>query len=830
MSSPRRERQRTQLAPSIFCRLRCQIPWLENAFIKENILFGLPYLPERYDKVLHACVLIEEIEILDDRDETEIGASGINLSGGQRWRVSLARAFYSRAGILILDDVLSAVDGHVGRHILEQGLTGELGAGRTRILVTHHIDMVRPLSQYVVRLIDGSYRIEEKPSHPTETISRSGNGADRPEGPSHDIKKELVSDVLEREMLKRTSLPFRSRKAFIQEEFRERGRISWTTYRRYFSAFGGVTYWVLTIGFFVMVPVVVLARAWWLKVWTESYQAHIGETLLTGISTSQQPNDVDAHDYLFYLCVYLIVSFMASIVACINMYLVSVGCLRGSRKLFENIMYVVLRARLRWHDTVPVGRVLSRIVTDFGLLDSRVPNDLLYFGSGLLNVGGISVASVLVSPYMIFPGLIFGVICYRYSTRYLTAARVIKRLESSSRSPILKLCGSVLTGISTIRSFDKSEDYVHRMFELIDCYGRCTWALMLTTGWMAFRLGMAGSAFALCVAAVIAIDSSIDASLAGFALCFALEYSSTVIQAVRRYTDVELDMNCAERILEYVNMDFEDQGSSDGPCYWPLEGRISFKDLEVSYTHDLPPALTDVNFIIKPSQRVGVVGRTGSGKTSLTLAIFRFLSPSKGSITLNGVNIADIPLQHLRRAMSIIPQDPILFSGTLRSNIDPFGQHSDAELCDVLQRVHFLHSSNALPRQSCSAAHSAALNLSISPGGRNLSHGQRQLLCLARAVLMRSCINVLDEATSAVDMKTDTLIQKSLREEFQDSTMLVIAHRLSTIVDFDKVLVLSEGKVVEYDSPKVLWKQNGMFARMLQESGERDLLIRVLAD
>ena len=334
---------------------------------------------------------------------------------------------------------------------------------------------------------------------------------------------------------------------------------------------------------------------------------------------------------------------------------------------------------------------------------------------------------------------------------------------------------------------------------------------------------------------------TIDASLAGFALSFALQLAEAVIWMLRQYTQVELDSNATERIIEYSELTTEDQGGHDAPAAWPTKGELEVNDLVVSYASDLPPVLKGLTFSISQNQRIGVVGRTGAGKSSLTLALFRFLEATSGSIYIDGIDISKIKLYDLRSRLAIIPQDPVLFSGTVRSNLDPFDQHTDAELREALARVQLISSSSTaasgsatpIPPTPTTASSGPtenknifrSLHSKISEGGLNLSQGQRQLLCLARAIVSRPKIMVLDEATSAVDMDTDALIQRSIREEFGESTLLVIAHRLSTIADFDRILVMGEGKVVEFDTPKNLMeREEGVFRGLVEESGERGAL------
>lgn len=385
------------------------------------------------------------------------------------------------------------------------------------------------------------------------------------------------------------------------------------------------------------------------------------------------------------------------------------------------------------------------------------------------------------------------------------------------------------------------------MFKKIDVHAGAYWHIWLFNRWLALRLNWMGAVFAILVAAVI-VFSGIEPSLAGFALSFALQYSSAVTWTARNYANVELSMNAVERVNEYSNIPIEDQSSSvKTPAAWPAEGRLEVSNLVAGYAPDLPPVLKGLSFSVEKNERIGVVGRTGAGKSSLTLALFRFLEAREGSIHIDGIDISKVSLYELRSRLAIIPQDPVLFSGTVRSNLDPFDNHSDSELHDALSRVHLINSTGATspgepnPAESTRTAPTPptppdsntnifrSLTSRISEGGLNLSQGQRQLLCLARAIVSRPKIMVLDEATSAVDMATDILIQRSIREEFQNSTLIVIAHRLSTIADFDKILVMSDGRQVEFDSPEsLLEREEGVFRGMVEQSGERARLESVI--
>lgn len=451
----------------------------------------------------------------------------------------------------------------------------------------------------------------------------------------------------------------------------------------------------------------------------------------------------------------------------------------------------------------------------------------------------------MVSPWIILTAAVLFVVCLYFAMFYLAAARDTRRLESTAKSPIFEHFNAALQGVSTIRAFEKKETYVQAMFDKLDEHARTLYHLSIYKRWLGWRLAIVGSIFTGIGACFILAFRGMDAALGGFALTFMLAYNDSIFWLLRHFVEVELGMNSTERIVEYAEMEIENQDGKDVPASWPSTGRMEVNNLVVSYAPDLPPVLKGLTFEIQSNERVGVVGRTGAGKSSLTLAIFRFLEAREGSITVDGIDISTIKLADLRSRLAIIPQDPVLFSGTVRSNLDPFDEHSDAELRDALARVHLTDEENdASPQPSGSTTPGSptqqmqrntntnifrSLTSAVAESGQNLSQGQRQLLCLARAIVARPKIMVLDEATSAVDKTTDSLIQRSIREEFNESTLLVIAHRLSTIADFDQILVLDDGLAVEYGTPKELIAiKDGVFAGMVESSGERDTLVGII--
>ncbi|OAT06162.1 ABC bile acid transporter [Blastomyces gilchristii SLH14081] len=863
-----------------------QIPWIENATIKDNILFGLPLDSERYHKVLFACALEKDLDMLPDGELTDIGANGINLSGGQKWRISFARALYSRAGILIMDDLFSALDAHTGRHLHVHALTGELGRGRTRILVTHHVALCLGETDYSVYLqndtVGHAGTVDElrRTGELTEILADKANEAARQ---SDEVEENIdglgegedgLHKVLSRGPQAHTNAvtsdaAVKSNKVpakFQQDEWRETGSVKVAHYKTYFQSGGNIWYWLFVAFAFLAYIIMTVGRSWWISIWTRSSSASTTEgnlSVMTHIVKRSEPASPNA-SLLYYLGIYVGLSLITCVLGPLRYGLFFNASINASRNLFDRLTYAVLRAPLRWLDTIPVGRILNRFTADFNMIDSRLGSD---FGSMLyhvLQVLGIMAAGLLVSPILILFAMVLLAISLYYSLYYLDGAREIKRLESTVKSPVYEQFGTALTGLTTIRAFGKVPTYINRMFTKIDRHAQAYWHLWLFNRWLGFRMSTIGSIFAVITAALVVSMKGIDASLAGFALSFAMQYTNAIAYALREYTNIELNMNATERVIEYSEIDIEPQDGFSAPAGWPTAGRLEVSDLVIAYAPDLPPVLKGLSFKVEKNQRVGVVGRTGAGKSSLTLALFRFLEARGGTIHVDGIDVSKIKLHDLRSRLAIIPQDPVLFSGTIRSNLDPFEEFSDTQLRDALERVHLVPSSlvesatstqpcssssppqtstgsttpTLISGESCSTAAANAnanifrnLDSTISEGGLNLSQGQRQLLCLARAIVSQPKIMVLDEATSAVDMATDTLIQRSIRSEFgrNSTTLLVIAHRLSTIADFDRILVMDAGKAVEFGAPKDLMQiDNGVFRGLVEESGEREVLKQII--
>ncbi|KAA8650968.1 uncharacterized protein ATNIH1004_003659 [Aspergillus tanneri] len=720
-----------------------QTPWIEAGTVRDNILYGLPFEPKRYWDVMRACALVHDIDDFEERDMTDIGPGGINLSGGQRTRISLARTIYSRAGILLLDDIFSAVDVHTAQHLFDHALTGELAKGRTRILVTHHVGLCIAKADYMIRLDNGrdedvSITRDEGHAQHSQTQEQGTRnmktaGLYFRKHIAHPPYDTALQHNGQSQVITKPTNSERYRK-FVPDETREQGA----------------------------------SMFWWVSIWTK--------------------NDSDVW---FYLRNYFGLAIAACLLGTLRTYVALAISLRSSKSLFRQLLYVLLRTPLQWADAVPIGCLLNRFTADFYLMDSRLGFDFMGFLSAGMDCICVIMGAVLVRPILIPFAMLLIYATFWYTRLYLSAAREVKRLECIARSPIYQQFSSAFQGIVTIRAYRRTYYYM-AVHTKIDRHAQAVWHLCLFNQWFTFWVNALGALFSTATAFAVIWRNNITGSIAGFAMVFTNHLCFALISLSRTYATLEMDMNGIERILEYSNLPMEGGMGDTAPLSWPTDGRIVVKDLTVGYSQDLPPVLCNVSFHVEPRQRIGIVGRTGAGKSSLALTLFRFLEAS-GMFTQSISNYTSKPSPVFRN---------------VRSNLDPFGELGEDVLLHSLEQVHW----SAKGVTSLSMLHTA-----VSNGGSNLSHGQRQLLCLDRALLSKPAVLILDEATSAVDKETDELIQQSIRSCCNDTTLLVIAHRIQTIVDFDRILVLDNGKVVEFGPPAELIKRdNGFFRHMVE--------------
>ncbi|KAG0272986.1 hypothetical protein BGZ95_011219 [Linnemannia exigua] len=898
-----------------------QQAWLQNASIRDNILFGSQYEEERYKEVIEVCALKRDLEILEDGDQTEIGEKGITLSGGQKQRVSLARAIYSRSRHVLLDDCLSAVDAHTAEHIYGKCLVGPIMKNRTCILVTHHVRLCIPTAKLVVLMSNGEIALQGSVQQLREQGTLSQVLEEDDEEPTTDSDADTVGDndvgtsstIAQPPKLRRKSTskdlnaakdpaePIKDAKKLVLEETRQEGRVKWSIYQVYVNAVGGIPFWLLLLAVFCLTRTVEVSESLWIREWANSYAPDTALTkfmfskmyAIAGFSASNpapspiygeshafhtQPvlydpiasvdnttfatmgQDTDSllgkpktDDTNYYLAIYALISISASLAHILQTIVLYFGSLRAARLLYKKLLMAVVRAPLRFFDTTPVGRIMNRFSNDFETVDSSIANNFSQLLSLIISVSSIIIVLAYITPAFVFVAAVISVAYLAVGKKYISTSRELKRLHSVSRSPIYSMFGETLAGLATIRAFSEQSRFMSDLLVKIDDSNRPFYFLWIANRWLSVRSDSIGAIVALSSGVFILMHpAGIDAGTAGLALTYALEFVALVNFLVREYTQIEMELNAIERITEYTVMPAAIVEGRRPPAAWPTEGTIEVKDLELKYAPDLETVLRGISFKVESRQKIGVVGRTGSGKSTLALSLFRFVEPVAGSIHIDGINIGDIGLDDLRSRLTIIPQDPMLFTGTIRSNLDPFNNHVDAELWEALQRVHLVSSGqdslansdnegDDTTRSSTTGPVTAAsktnvsfssLDNPVSEGGSNFSQGQRQLLCMARALLRNSKIIVMDEATASVDFATDKAIQSAIQREFENSTVICIAHRLNTIILYDKVLVLDHGKVLEFDTPANLLDdskgQKTHFREMCERSGELDVLLEMV--
>uniref|UniRef100_A0A670ZSW7 ABC-type glutathione-S-conjugate transporter n=1 Tax=Pseudonaja textilis TaxID=8673 RepID=A0A670ZSW7_PSETE len=769
-----------------------QQAWIQNATLKDNIIFGSPLDEIRYQQVLEACALHPDLKLLPGGDLTEIGEKGINLSGGQKQRVSLARAVYSNADIYLLDDPLSAVDAHVGRHIFDKVLGPEgLLQNKTRILVTHNLSFLAQVDDIVV-LEAGT--VTERGSYST-LLANSGSFAQllNTYGNQQDNihEEEAMGKVITKDTRKKSKIHNEAPNA-----------VKLFTYLRYFRAIG----WGLSIC--ILISNIGQAASFigfnlWLSDWTNDALHYQNETYPVTRDVR-----VGIYGTLGAMLVFLLGLFLL-----IATGLTSFGAIRASRVMHEQLLSNILRVPMSFFDSTPTGRIMNRFAKDIFTVDETIPISLRSWMSCFFMILSTLVIICIATPYFAIITLLLGILYYFILQFYVATSRQLRRLDSVTRSPIYSHFGETVSGLSVIRAFGHQERFLQHNEKIVDVNQKSVYSWLVSNRWLAVRLELVGN-LTVFFAALLAVfvKNSLNSGIVGLSISSAMNITQTLNWLVRMTSELETNIVAIERLNEYTEIKNEAPWvtAQRPPSQWPKNGEITFIDYKVRYRPELELVLDGINCDIKGTEKIGVVGRTGAGKSSLTNCLFRILEAAGGKILIDGLDIATLGLHDLREKLTIIPQDPILFSGSLRMNLDPFDQYSDEDIWHTLELAHLKSYVQALPE---------GLSSPVSEGGENLSVGQRQLVCLARALLRKSKILILDEATAAVDMETDHLIQETIRSEFANCTVITIAHRLHTIMDSHRVLVLQEGKIVEFDSPEELLQRQGIFAGMAREAG-----------
>ncbi|KAG8558236.1 hypothetical protein GDO81_016925 [Engystomops pustulosus] len=817
-----------------------QQAWIQNASLKDNIVFGRERKEPLYKKVLEACALLPDLEILPSGDRTEIGEKGVNLSGGQKQRVSLARAVYCNADVYLLDDPLSAVDAHVGKHIFDK-VIGPKGLlkDKTRILVTHGVSYLPQMDSIIV-MVDGkiteigsyqdllkqdgafaeflrTYANAEQNNGTVHTDSEMEEEEDAP-SPTEEKHMEngvLVGEKREKSLHRQLSASSETKSghhnstADLQKSGAEKedwkltevdkaktGRVKLAVFWEYMKAIGLLLSF-LSVILFLCNHVSSLASNYWLSLWTDD-----------DVVNGTQPHTK------MRLSVYGALGMSQGIAVFGYSTTVSLGGILASRYLHMDLLHNVLRFPMSFFERTPSGNLVNRFSKEIDTIDSMIPQIIKMFMGSLFNVIGACIVILIATPIVAVMIPPLGLLYFFVQRFYVATSRQLKRLESVSRSPVYSHFNETLLGASVIRAFGEQKQFIQISDYRVDENQRAYYPSIVSNRWLAIRLEFVGNCIVL-FASLFAVISrfTLSPGLVGLSVSYALQVTTYLNWLVRMSSELETNIVAVERVKEYADLEQEapwimQQMTPEGS--WPHEGKIEFRNFCLRYREDLDLALKHINVTVQGGEKVGIVGRTGAGKSSLTLGLFRINEAASGEIIIDGVNIANIGLHDLRFKITIIPQDPVLFSGSLRMNLDPFEKYSDEEIWTSLELAHLKNFVSGLPDK---------LNHECAEGGENLSIGQRQLVCLARALLRKTKILVLDEATAAVDLETDGLIQSTIRKEFEDCTVITIAHRLNTIMDYTRVMVLDKGQIVEFDSPSNLIQRKGIFYNMAKDSG-----------
>ena len=896
------------------CAYVAQQAWLVNASIKDNILFSAPFDEKRYRDVIVACALERDLEILDNGDETLVGEKGITLSGGQKQRISLARAVYANSLHLLMDDCLSAVDSHTAQWIFNNCIMGPLMRHRTCILVSHNIPLCVPPADFVVTMANGRVTGQGTPQEliaagklPEDAaVQKSAPGSAHisrvPSRVPSSVGEESGGDTLVNEAdgdLQKTrdeaAKKKESKKQDAMEETKATGAVQWPVMKLYLRSMGSWWFWIVASFVFGAQQFSGVASSLWIKEWSNQYateetakiqfnmnsQSYSAQSLsptyfasiagyvkgnATAVSTAEAP----AVNATYYLTVLALIGIAGAAAALGRDLWIFFGSLTASWKLHNRLMTAVTGAKFKFFDVTPLGQMMNRFSKDLEAVDQEVAPIAIGVMSCALGIIVTVVLIAYITPLFLVAAVFITFAFVLLGQFYLHASRDLKRLESVERSPLFQQFGETLSGVTTIRAYADERRFIRDNLTRINTQLRPFIYLWAANRWLAFRTDLLGD-FVAFFAGVFVIVSlgKIDPGSAGISLSYAIGFADNILWLVRLYAMNEQNMNSVERIKEYLDVEQEAAAvveKNRPQANWPSKGTVEFIGYTTRYRKELEPVLRNLTFKIEARQKIGIVGRTGAGKSSLTLAIFRALEADEGKILIDDVDIGQIGLRDLREAITIVPQEPTLFMGTIRTNLDPFDLYTDEQIFAALRRVHLIQpdeipaTTSATPtatttllpeattatdtitstatttnpeagEQASPTATSPVTNKNIfldltSPvteSGNNLSQGQRQLLCLARALLKNPTVLVMDEATASIDYATDSAIQETIHE--LTSTIITIAHRLQTIVDYDKVLVLDKGEIVEYGHPwELIRKSGGSFRSMCEMSGDFGVL------
>ncbi|KAI1805517.1 P-loop containing nucleoside triphosphate hydrolase protein [Daldinia bambusicola] len=776
-----------------------QYAWIQNATVRDNILFGKEMDRERYKEVVKACALQPDFDTWPNGDSTEIGERGLTTSGGQRQRINIARAIYFDADLVLMDDPLSAVDSHVGRHILEHAILGLL-KGKSRILATHQLWVLNRCDRIIfmeagkIQAIDtfdnlmanhAGFRqlMETTETKETKEESESDTAEEKSSGSSENKKKKKRGPGL------------------MQTEERAVSSVPFSVYKNYIKASGSIFNAPLTLAVLLLSQGANIMTSLWLSYWTSD---HFG--LTTGV----------------YIGVYAGLGTLQAILMFIFSLLLSIFGTNASKALLKQAMSRTLRAPISFFDTTPLGRITNRFSRDIDVLDNTLTDAMRMYFLTLAMITSVFALIIAFFHYFAIALVPLAILFFFAASYYRASAREVKRFEAVLRSSVFAKFGEGLSGVASIRAYGLSTRFVHDLQNAINEMNSAYYLTYSNQRWLSVRLDAIGNALVFTVGILVVTSRfEVSPSIGGLILSYILSIVQMFQFTVRQLAEVENGMNAVERVQYYGSQLEEEapQHTIEVRPTWPERGEIIFDKVEMRYRPNLPLVLKGLDLHVSGGERIGIIGRTGAGKSSVLQALFRLVEISGGHIYIDGLDISTIGLHDLRSRLAIIPQDPTLFRGTVRSNLDPFNEHTDLDLWSALRKANLVPADASIDDKDPSRVH---LDSVVEEDGLNFSLGQRQLMALARALVRGSQIIVCDEATSSVDFETDQRIQETMAVGFRGKTLLCIAHRLRTIVGYDRICVMNMGQIAELDSPLTLWRRGGIFRSMCDTSGIRE--------
>ncbi|KAM0204425.1 hypothetical protein ACHAPI_000183 [Fusarium lateritium] len=780
-----------------------QYAWIQNTTLKNNIVFGKDMNKKWYNEVIQACALQADLDMLPNGDLTEIGERGITISGGQKQRLNIARAIYFDADIVLMDDPLSAVDAHVGRHIFDNAILGLL-KDKCRILATHQLWVLNRCDRIIwmengkIQAVDTFENLMRDHKGFQSLMETTATEEKREDEKKPDDAEEPTADEKKAKKKKKGA-------ALMTQEEKASSNVSWSVYAAYVKASGSILNAPLVLFLLIISQGANIVTSLWLSYWTsDKFNLKTGE----------------------YIGIYAALGVVQALLMFAFSVVLSILGTKSSKVMLRIAVTRVLRAPMSFFDTTPLGRITNRFSRDVDVMDNNLSDALRMF---LLTMGMITSVFILIIAFYYYFVIALVPLYLAFVTAaiyYRSSAREVKRFESVLRSHVFAKFGEGLTGVASIRAYGLQDRFVNELRESIDNMNGAYYITFANQRWLSMRIDLIG-VLLVFVTAILVVTSrfSIDPSTGGLVLSYILSIVGMMQFSVRQLAEVENAMNAVER-LYYYGTELEEEAPShtvEVRNTWPEKGEIVFDNVEMRYRAGLPLVLSGLTMHVKGGERIGIVGRTGAGKSSIMSTLFRLVEISGGKISIDGLDISTLGLHDLRSRLAIIPQDPTLFRGTVRSNLDPFNEHTDLALWSALRQADLVPANAATPEESRRTNDPSGIHLdtAVEEDGLNFSLGQRQLMALARALVRGAQIIVCDEATSSVDMETDDKIQATMAVGFRGKTLLCIAHRLRTIIGYDRICVMDAGRIAELDTPMELWKQGGIFRSMCDRSGIR---------